>query len=60
MFTRQNEEKAIMAAQEYPQAWIIHACFLISSRQETLHAISYHKDEQILGEQYTTACELQA
>lgn len=49
MFTRQNEEKAILAAQEYPQAWIIHACFLISSRQKTTHAISYHKDEQNIG-----------
>lgn len=49
MFTRQNEEKAILAAQEYPQAWIIHACFLISSRQKTTHAISYHIDEQNIG-----------
>lgn len=49
MFTRQNEKKAIMAAQEYPQAWIIHACFLISSRQETPHAMAYHKDEQNIG-----------
>lgn len=49
MFTRQNEEKAIMAAEEYQQAWIIHACFLISSRQETPHAISYCKDEQNIG-----------
>lgn len=49
MFTRQNEEKAIMAAEEYQQAWIIHACFFISSRQETPHAISYCKDEQNIG-----------
>lgn len=42
-------EKVIMAAQEYPQPWIIHVCFLISSRQEAIHVISCRKDEQNIG-----------